>query len=128
MDDIPLVQVVDRVKDLPNSLRRVLLRKLSAFADPIKKLTTSSELCDNVEFVLLGVRPGRRSNPKCPTHLRFEPVDKMDNVGVIKSLQHLQLIVDHSLVAPDVFLQDYLDCDLLGARLRLANNSIGAGT
>jgi hypothetical protein len=52
----------------------------------------------------------------------------MDNMGVVEGLQHLKLIVDHSLVPSDVFLQDDFNRDLLRAGFCLANNAVGAGT
>lgn len=62
MDDISFVQVVDGVKDLANSLRRILLGELAVLADPIKQLTTRSELRDDVEFVLSHIRPARNQD------------------------------------------------------------------
>lgn len=47
---------------------------------------------------------------------------------MIEGLEHLQFVIDHFLVPPDILLQDNLDGDLLRAGLRFTNNAIGAGT
>lgn len=48
---------------------------------------------------------------------------------MLERLQHLKLIVDHALVATDIFLQNYLDRNLLSVGgIRLANNSVGTST
>lgn len=65
----------------------------------------------------------------CATHLGFEPIHEMDDVGVVERLQHLQFIVNHLLVAADVLLQNDLHGDLSGRRaFGLADNPIGAST
>lgn len=58
----------------------------------------------------------------------LEPVDKLDNVGVLEALQHVQLVVDHALIALDVLLQDDLDGDLASRAVGLADDAIRAGT
>lgn len=46
---------------------------------------------------------------------------------VFELLQHLQLVVNHALIAPDIFLQDNLDCNLLAViRFRLPHNTVCA--
>lgn len=46
-------------------------------------------------------------------------------MGVLELLQHLQLIIDHALVAADIFLEDDLDRNLIASsRLCFANNSV----
>lgn len=52
MDNIPLVQVVDRIEDLADRLRRILLRELAILADPVEQLAAGGQLSDNVKFVL----------------------------------------------------------------------------
>lgn len=52
MDNVALVQIVDCIEDLTDRLRRILLCELSIFTNPVKQLTTSGELGDNVKFVL----------------------------------------------------------------------------
>lgn len=48
---------------------------------------------------------------------------------MLERLQHLKLIVDHALVATDIFLQNYLDRNLLSVGgIRLANNSVCTST
>lgn len=52
MDDVILVQVVNGVKNLLDSLRGIFLGKLAPVANTIEKLSSCSQLSDNVEFVL----------------------------------------------------------------------------
>lgn len=52
MDNISLVQVIDRIQNLSNSLRSILLGELPIFTDPIEQLATRSQLRNDVEFVL----------------------------------------------------------------------------
>lgn len=52
MDDVILVQVVNGVKNLLDSLRGILLGELAPVADTIEKLSSCGQLSDNVEFVL----------------------------------------------------------------------------
>jgi hypothetical protein len=53
VDDIPLVKVVHSTQHLPDCLRSILLCEFAALANPIKQLTTSGQLSDNVKFVLI---------------------------------------------------------------------------
>jgi hypothetical protein len=39
----------------------------------------------------------------------LEPIEELDNMGMLEALEHLQLVVDHLVVAFDVLLQDDLD-------------------
>lgn len=60
MDDVPLVKVVDRVESLSNCLRCVLLGELALLTNSVEQLSTSSQLSDNIPFVLSDhVRPAR---------------------------------------------------------------------
>ena len=52
MNDIVVVEVIDSFEDLPDRLRGVFLGKLAILTNPIKKLSASSELSNNVIFVL----------------------------------------------------------------------------
>ena len=62
-------------------------------------------------------------------HLRFEPVDERDDVGVLKGLEHLKLIVDHVFISTNVLLEDDLDCHLLAVGgVSLANDTVCACT
>ena len=114
VDNVSLVQVVDGIENLANGLRSILLRELAVFTNAIEQLTTSGQLSDNVKFVLSFIV----SDPIAVIirhrayYLRFEPVDKMDNAGVVEGLQHLQLVVDHLLIPTDILLQDDFDGDL----------------
>lgn len=48
---------------------------------------------------------------------------------MLERLQHLKLIVDHALVATDIFLQNYLDRNLLSVGgIRFANDSVCTST
>jgi hypothetical protein len=58
----------------------------------------------------------------------LEPVDKLDNVRMLELLEHLQLIVNHLLVALDIALQDDLDGNLAIGAVGLTDDTIGAGT
>ena len=42
MNNVPVVQVVDSLEDLLDSLRSVFLGELALIADPVKQLSTSS--------------------------------------------------------------------------------------
>lgn len=53
---------------------------------------------------------------------------ELDNVRVLHALQHLQLIVHHLLVAPDIFLQDDFDSDLAFRALGLSDNAVCSST
>jgi hypothetical protein len=53
---------------------------------------------------------------------------ELDNVWVAHALKHLQLIVDHLLVAAHVLLQDDLDRDLTLGAVGLSHDAIRAGT
>ena len=52
MNDIPFVQVMDGAQHLANSLRGILFGELAILANAVEQLTTSGQLCDNVEFIL----------------------------------------------------------------------------
>lgn len=48
---------------------------------------------------------------------------------VLELLKHLQLIVDHLLVPPDILLQDDFDCDFFPVMcLSFTDNAVGAST
>lgn len=47
-----LVEIGNGLKNLAHNLGGVLLRELSVFADPVKELSASSQLRDDVVFVL----------------------------------------------------------------------------
>lgn len=53
MDDIIVVEIVNRFKHLLDCLRGVLFRKFSVLADAVKKLSTSRKLGHDVIFVLI---------------------------------------------------------------------------
>jgi hypothetical protein len=52
MDDIVMVQKVDRVQHLLDSLGCILLCELALLANPVKQLSSSRKLRDDVVFVL----------------------------------------------------------------------------
>ena len=45
----------------------------------------------------------------CVSHPGLEPIKELDNVRVLEALEHLQLVVDHLVIALYVLLQDDLD-------------------
>ena len=57
------MQVIDRLENLANGLRRILLRELAVIANSIEQLSTSSQLCHNVEFVLDSSEPAISGKP-----------------------------------------------------------------
>lgn len=67
-----------------------------------------------------------RVDPVANTYPRFEPILKLDDMRVVEALEHLQLVEDHALVAPDVLLQDDLDGNSLAiGPICLSDNPIG---
>ena len=60
MNDIPFVQVMDGAQHLANSLRGILFGELAILANAVEQLTTSGQLCDNVEFILPPRKTGER--------------------------------------------------------------------
>jgi hypothetical protein len=52
---------------------------------------------------------------------------KLDNVRVLHALQHLQLVVDHLLVAAHILLQDDLDSDLALGAVCFPDDTVGSG-
>lgn len=52
MDDIVLVQIVDRTKDLLYGLRPILLGKPALLTDPVEQLSSGRKLGDDVILVL----------------------------------------------------------------------------
>lgn len=111
VDDIVAVQVVDSGQDLLNSLGGILLRELALFANAIEQLSASSELRYNVVFVP-----------------RLEPVHEANDVGMLEALEHVQLVVYHSLVALDILLQNDLDGHLSRRSICLSHDTVGACT
>ena len=129
VDNIFPVQVVDRIQNLLDGLRGVLLRELALLADPVEQLAACGQLGDDVVLVLdegpCQLRTFSISGTPA-TYSRLEPVDKLDNVRVLESLQHLQLVKHHALVAADVLLQDDLDGDAAVGAIGLPDDAIGA--
>lgn len=60
------------------------------------------------------------------THSRLKPVNKLDNVRVLESLEHIQLVVHHALVALDIFLEDNLNSHLAVRAVRLPDDTVCA--
>lgn len=52
VNDVVLVQVVNGVKNLFDSLRGIFLGELAPVTDTVEKLSSCGQLGDNVEFVL----------------------------------------------------------------------------
>ena len=57
MDNIVIVEVIHGFNDLANSLRGVFLGESSALTDSVEQLSSSSQLSDNIVFVLAFVSP-----------------------------------------------------------------------
>lgn len=53
MNNVVLVEEIDSKKNLLDSFSGILLGELALFADTVEKLAASSELCNNVELVLV---------------------------------------------------------------------------
>lgn len=123
------MQVIDRLENLANGLRRILLRKLAVIANSIEQLSTSGQLCHNVEFVLDLSDSAISDNCRAQTHLGLEPVNKGDDVRMLKLLKHLKFVVDHVLISANILLQDDLDCDFLSVLgLGFPDDTVGAST
>lgn len=76
MDDVVLVQVVNGIKNLLDSLRGILLGKLAPVANTIEKLSSCSQLSNNVEFVLWRMVSQARKYPipSSPQFLKYQNV------------------------------------------------------
>lgn len=74
MDDIVLVQVVNGVKNLLDSLRRIFLSELAPITDTVEELSSCGQLSDNVEFVLWRTvsRFRKFSPPPSPQVTRYQ--------------------------------------------------------
>lgn len=55
VDDVVLVEVIDRLEHLSNCLGSVFLSELSLLANAVKQLSTSRQLGNNVVLVLVHV-------------------------------------------------------------------------
>jgi len=86
VNHVAIMKVIDCFEDLPYGLRSVLLCELSFLAYSIEQLAASSQLCDNVVFVLhkrsVRVSPHRDG----ASDLRLEPVMEADNMWVMHLL------------------------------------------
>lgn len=72
MDDIVPMKVVDCLEHLLDGLRRILFGKTSLIADTVEQLSTSSQLRDNIVFVLSKVSAGRRLEMWCLSKLTLD--------------------------------------------------------
>ena len=70
----------------------------------------------------------RADNEGGRTYSGLEPIDEFDDVGVLKPLKHLKLVVHHLLVSLDILLQDDLDSDLAIRAVCLSDDTICART
>jgi hypothetical protein len=55
VNHVIIVQIIDRLKHLSNSLRCIFFSESSLLADTIKKFSSSGQLRDNVIFVLVSI-------------------------------------------------------------------------
>ena len=111
MNNVVVVQIIDGFQHLSNGLGSVLLRELALLTNPVEQLSACRELGDDVVFVP-----------------RLEPVLEAHNVWVSHSLQHLQLVVYHLVIAFDVLLQDDLHGDFAFGSVGFFDDSVGAST
>lgn len=132
MNDIVLVEIVDGAQDLLNGLGGVLLGELALLANSVEQLSTGGKFCDDIVLVLQEDQSQRLdlcAQSRCclgGTHSRLEPVNELDDVRVLETLEHIQLVEDHALVAPHVLLQDDLDSNPAIRALGLPDDAIGA--
>lgn len=129
MNDIVVVKVVHSLEDLANSLRGIFLRKPSLFANSIKQLSTNSQLCNYIVFVLRRISRFPLANTGWSlAYSRFEPIHKLDDMLMLHSLQHLKFVIDHLFISLDIFLEDNLHRDLSCRAICLSDDSIGTST
>lgn len=62
------------------------------------------------------------------TYSRLEPVYELHNVRVLEPLEHLQLVENHALIAPDDFLQNDFNRDLAIGAICRSDDTVCAGT
>lgn len=128
MDHIVLVEVVNRAENLLDGAGRIFFCKLSLVANPVKQLSSSSQLRNDVESILLVIsEPFHRLNLLDRLgYSRFEPVNKFDDVRMLEHSQHANLIIQHVLVALEFLLQNDLDGDLARWAIGLPNHAVRA--
>lgn len=80
MDDVVLVQVVNGVKNLLDSLRGIFLGELAPVANTIEKLSSRGQLRNDVEFVLWCMVSRLVNTPFLLLLLLLSPVYKVSNV------------------------------------------------
>ncbi len=87
MDDIVIVEVIDSLENLSYSLRSILLCEPSLLADTVKQLSSRSQLCDDVVFVLKWYQLScPRTDVPCCAHSRLEPIHESDDMGMLHLL------------------------------------------
>lgn len=126
MDNVLVVQVVDCLEYLLDRLRGILFRELALVANPVEELSTRCQLRHNIVFVL--ETSTWYIADSGPAHPRLEPIMKPDNVRMRDTLQHLQLVVNHTLISLDIFLENDLDCDLLTIGFGFAHDTVCSST
>lgn len=52
MDNIPLMQIPDRIQNLPDRLRSILFCKLAILANAIEQFSSGREFRHNIIFIL----------------------------------------------------------------------------
>lgn len=94
MHNIDAVEVIDGLQDLAYDLGRILLGEFSILANTVKQFTTRRQLSNDIVFILSV--PGKltplshgamdRCGKQILTNPRFEPIAKLDNMGMVELL------------------------------------------
>jgi len=127
VDDIVLVEVVDRTENLFDGLGGILFGELALLANAIEQLSARGQFCHDVVFVLTSSADVLRQAICGGAYSRLEPVLELDNVRVLQALEHLQLVVHHAFIALHILLEDNLDGHLAVRRLGFPDNTVSTG-
>lgn len=63
---------------------------------------------------------------KDSTYSRLEEIHELNNVWMMQSLEHFELIFHHLLISFDILLEYYFDCNFLAINFRFSNYPVGA--
>ena len=89
MNHVVVMKVIDGFEDLLDCLGSVFLCKLAVFTDPVKKLSSSRQLCDYIIFVLYSIRRQYVYFSEIESnfqYLRLEPIVESNDVWMFHSL------------------------------------------
>ena len=107
MDNLPAVEVGDRLQRLFDNRDGVAFGELATVTDSLEEFTSSSQFGDNVK--VFGA---------------LEPLVEFDDVGMVELLEEIHFIVDHMFVALDIFLRNDLDSHSTVGPVSLLNYSV----